>query len=772
MKGWKVTGIVATLVIVLAIPLYLIKIKVFDSIESRSVLPAATFVGGRECIDCHRKEYDKWLGSHHDLAMDPANEKSVLGDFNNATLEHDGVISLFFRRDNKFYVHTAGPGGKMADFEVTYVFGFTPLQQYLIPFAGGRLQCLPIAWDTEKKKWFHLFPLVYPNEKILPDNWLYWTNPGQNWNTMCADCHSTNLKKGYDPETDTFNTTWSEIDVNCESCHGPGSLHVEWAELPEMARPQTGNYELVAQTSNLTSKDYIEKICARCHSRRTQLGDHMHSHEGLLDTFIPTILQEDIYFPDGQIMGEVYVYGSFIQSKMYKNDISCRDCHDAHSLQLLEGSNPNDMCFKCHSGDIYDQYQHHFHKSKGEKAEPLKFANGDIVPVGKGAECIECHMVGRLYMGNDLRHDHSFRIPRPDLSIKLKTPNACTQCHRDKSDQWADSQYTKWYGLGRRHHYGTTLYAGYQRDPMALQALEKLVIDELHPVNVRATALSILGRYSGYTNSSLMKRALTDMQPLIRYTAARFYGGYQPDQRLDLIAPLLYDPHKVIRAQAAMNLSTIPVSQFKPPYDDAFQKALREYESSMLYSSDFAFGRFNLGNLYANQGHYQKAVKQYKAAIKIDDHSFQVKNNLALLYNRMGENDNALSLFREAEKISPNNPDLAYSMGLLLYEQKEYSEALRYLEKAARGLPGRARVQYNLGLLYQFLKRDKEAEIFLKTAFALLPDNADFLLALADHFVRKKKFEEAKKYAQQLLAKHPGHPIAKRILDFVNQRID
>ncbi len=221
MKGWKITGIIATVVIMLSIPAYLLKSTHFTSPKSdANELSQASFVGGRKCGDCHKSEYDKWQGSHHDRAMDLATDETVLGNFDDAVFEIHGVTSRFYRRDGKFWVHTEGPGGRMGEFEITHTFGWYPLQQYLVPFPGGRLQCLPVTWDVNAKSWFH----QSPETPVDPTDWLYWTNAGQNWNGMCAECHSTNLKKNYNIDTDSYQTTWSEIDVSCEACHGPGNV--------------------------------------------------------------------------------------------------------------------------------------------------------------------------------------------------------------------------------------------------------------------------------------------------------------------------------------------------------------------------------------------------------------------------------------------------------------------------------------------------------------------------------------------------------------------
>ena len=345
MKGWKITGIIATAVIILSIPLYLLKSAYIPARQNGSQTdPIAAFVGSRKCMDCHKKEYDQWQNSHHDHAMDVADNRTVLGDFNNAVFESHGVTSRFYRREGQFFVHTQGPSGKLGEFEITHTFGWYPLQQYLVPFPGGRLQCLPIAWDAREKRWYHL----YPNEGIDPEDWLYWTNAGQNWNGMCAECHSTNLKKNYDVRRDTYQTTWSEIDVGCEACHGPGSLHVKWAEMPDMARPQVANDDLVVKTSKLRSRELVE-LCAPCHSRRAILGDYTHVEPDLLDSLLPSLLTPELYFSDGQILEEVYVYGSFTQSKMYHRDVRCSDCHDVHSARLIKEG--NDLCLQCHRAE-------------------------------------------------------------------------------------------------------------------------------------------------------------------------------------------------------------------------------------------------------------------------------------------------------------------------------------------------------------------------------------------------------------------------------------
>ena len=763
MKSWKITGLIATLIIILSIPAYLLKETYLP--RPPALRPVATFVGNKKCMDCHRAEYDLWQNSHHDRAMEVAADTTVLGDFNNVVVEFHGVTSRFYRKNNQFFVYTQGPEGKMGEFEITHTFGWYPLQQYLVPFPGGRLQCLPIAWDVEKKKWYHL----YPKAPIDPKDWLYWTNAGQNWNGMCAECHSTNLNKNYNLESDSYNTTWSEIDVSCEACHGPGSRHVQWAELPDMARPPTDYFELVVKTKEMDARKQVE-LCAPCHSRRAILGDYTHAEPDLLDSMLPSLLTPGLYFADGQILEVVYVYGSFTQSKMYSRNVRCSDCHDVHSIKRVKEGNA--LCLQCHRAAVYDSKAHHFHKSRGEKGEPIRSVDGRVLfEVGTGAQCVQCHMPERLYMVIDSRADHSLRIPRPDLSIKLGVPNACNRCHADKTNQWSDQYITQWYGPGRRAHYGTILAEGRERSADAHKDLLKLASDSLYPVIVRSTALSLLDDYPGEETNRAYEQALLDDEALIRRTAVDGLKVSDPKHQTGLLASMLYDPVKAVRIEAARRMAEMPDAPLDNNQKMVFRAALDEYQESMKYSADFAFGRYNLANLYVNLRQPQKAVENFRAAIKIDNLFYPAKVNLAMLYNQTGKNEEAEALLREVAASHPELHEVQYSLGLLLAEEQKYAEAANYLKQAARGMPDRARIHYNLGLLLQQLKQDSDAEASLLKAQELAPDNLDYLYALADFYIKRNKLKKAKSIAKEMVARHPNQRIGHDILDLIQKNV-
>jgi Tfp pilus assembly protein PilF len=761
-KKWELAGLIAALIIVVSAPAYYLSV-VKDGDSHMLQDSQAIFVGSIECQDCHQPEYDNWQGSHHDLAMDTANENSVLGDFNDAEFTIHGITSRFYKKDGKYLVHTNGVGGEMGEHEITHTFGWYPLQQYLVPFPGGRLQTLPIAWDSKLNRWFR----VPPQDPVEPSDWLYWTNAAQNWNGMCAQCHSTNLKKNYDPKTDTYNTTWSDIDVGCEACHGPGSEHVEWAQMSEMARPTTENFRLLRKTSNIESVELVE-ICAPCHSRRASMGDDNHIDTDLLDTYLPSLLNENLYFADGQIEDEVYVYGSFIQSKMYLHDVRCSDCHEVHSIKLIKEG--NELCLQCHRAAQYDNKDHHFHKQNGEAGEAIESGEGEVLfEVGSGAECMQCHMPGRNYMGVDYRPDHSLRIPNPRLSAEIGSPDACLRCHVNESPQWSQERVLEWYGPGQKSHYGSLFARARRVEAGAGDELRELAADALYPVNVRATAVSMLTAYPGEETTQSMEMALMDDEALIRRTAVASISLQDQTELARRITPSLYDPVKSVRIEAASRLAGELSTHLDTEQRKTFEQVLVEYTKAMSYSSDFAASRHNLANLYNRLDRPEEAITQYQEAIRIDRQFYPAKVNLAVMLSERGQNKEAEILLREVVNEQPSLYEAAYSLGLLLVELQDYREGASYLEQASKGLPEHARIHYNLGLLYAHLQNSPAAERELKAALMLEPGSLDFQYGLADFYLKRGRFEQARTIAETMASTHPENPIGNQILEFIRR---
>ncbi len=712
------------------------------------------FVGRETCIQCHAEEGAAFAGSDHDRAMMPANDSTVSGNFDDDSLVHHGMVSRFYRRDGKFLVSTEGPDGSPAEFEIKYTFGVRPLQQYLVEFPGGRLQALSTSWDVEKRQWFHL----YPHVKFAPDDWLHWTRDAQNWNGMCADCHSTGFKRGYDIASGTFASSWSEIDVSCEACHGPGSRHVNWAEGAALARWISGDgpenkYGLVADYTGDASRAGAQAEvmgCAECHSRRSSLQPEFGHLKEFMDKFSLQLLLPNTYHADGQIDDEVFEYGSFLQSKMYHEGVKCSDCHDPHSLNLRAPGNA--LCAQCHEPARFDVISHHRHPVDSE-----------------GSKCVDCHMPSKNYMQIDPRRDHSFRIPRPDLSVQFGTPNACMQCHADRPASWAADWVEKWHGPTRKPHFSELLAKGRSGEPGADSALAKLAEHPGHPAIARASALVLLSNYMGELTRSALLSGAKDAEPMVRQAAASGWQALPEPDRLNALTPLLRDSLRAVRIQAAEALvsssARLPDSS-RPDY----LKALREYRISLDANAYFPGGRFNLGQYHERMGNPDSAVHAYSVALDLDNRFVQARNNLALLLDRLGRPEEAAHHFRESIRLVPDFTEAYYSLGLLLAAQGRNDSAAHYLEQAAQRIPGNARIHYNLGLILQKLGRAEGAEAALKQAVKVSGMNPDFLYALAWFYSTIGNWDDAWRTALLLGKKSPQYPGLHGLLREISQR--
>lgn len=725
------------------------------------------YTGRKTCQPCHPQEYAAYIGSHHDLAMDPVNDQTVLGDFEDATLTHLGVTSRFYRRDGKFLVSTGGTSGAIEEFEVKYTFGADPLQQYLVEFPGGRLQCLPLCWDSRPRKeggqrWFHL----YDSERVAPNDLLFWTRVSQNWNTGCAECHSTGLRKNFDPSTETYRTRWAEVDVSCEACHGPGAAHVEWAEARAggEARPDIPDLGLAIwlkeaepavwardestgrprRTPPLGTHTQAE-MCARCHSRRGLISENYVHGASLLNTHNLSLLEEDLYYPDGQILEEVYVYGSFLQSRMAQEGVVCTDCHDAHSARLHQQGDA--LCTRCHAAGTYTSRSHHHHP-----------------PGSSGARCVECHMPARTYMVVDPRRDHSFRVPRPDLTASLGTPNACNNCHGDRSTQWSVEHFQRWYGAGPRDkHFGETLAAARKGIPGLAADLNRLARASHLPAIVRATAISLLDNYPGGSAADVLGELAKDPSPLVRAAAVEALGSLPPHQRELLLQAALEDPVRMVRTLAGRSLAGPAPAGLSPRQRQLRGAAVREYEEVQRLHADHPGGRLNLGDLYRDQRDLERAEASYRQAISLEPAFIPAYLNLADLYREMDREDEGKKLLLEALKIAPRSATAQQALGLLLVRTGERRQALDHLAQAAELDPDNSRHAYVYGVALNSLGESVQAIGVLEQALGARPHDRDLLFALATIHRDRRQFGKGLVYSRRLLALYPENAGYQRL---------
>jgi len=711
------------------------------------------YVPEETCRDCHQDQYESWRDSHHRHAMEPATEASVLGDFAGAVFEHGGKRAEFLTRDERFFVGIEGPDGAPGEFEVLYTFGYHPLQQYLVALPGGSLQALDLAWDVEKGRWFKLLPEIAAE----PGERLHWTGSFYRWNTTCADCHSTNLRKGFDPESGGFHTTWSDITVGCQACHGPGSAHVEWARSYDGGEPETEVETGLLALSAHDAADTEIAVCAKCHSRRERISESGSLTGQLLDEFVPMLLREDLYHADGQILDEVYVYGSFVQSRMYGAGVRCSDCHDPHSVRLkAEG---NAVCTQCHQGSPparfpslgagdYDSAAHHHHDDGSA-----------------GALCVNCHMPARTYMEIDPRRDHSLRSPRPDLSRALGSPNACTQCHDDRSDDWAAETVDLWFGPGERPgHYGAVLQNARRGSPAVSDDLAALIIDRQQPAIVRATGLSLVPSNFGPASPAAYEAGLTDSNPLVRWAAVQALEPFPLPQRWQAAGPLLADPVRAVRIEAARILAAVPSTAIDAQDRLRLDAAVGEYIAAQELAQETSAANHNLGILYASMNEPDRAEWAYRKALTIDPRFVPAVVNLADLYRALGRDDEGAELLQNAVELTPESGEIWHAVGLLRVRQGAPDTAIEALRKAAELDPENARYSYVLAIALNGEGYWPNALKVLRKAHRHSPGNRDILYALTTISRDNGKMDDALSYARTLVDLNPSDPQARRML--------
>lgn len=606
------------------------------------------YVGSQTCTGCHTDSYDDWKGSHHALAWTEATPDNVVANFDGTEFSHDGMTARFSIADDGGYqVDLTEKDGSQRDYKVHSVVGVEPLQQYLLETEPGKLQSFDVVWDTEKETWFHL----YPDQDLPPSDGLHWTGPYKNWNARCAECHATGFEKNYNAAIQGYSSTQVEIGVGCEACHGPGSAHVDWAEkvkTTQVAPPQ--NYGFSVDFS-----DPAQAInqCATCHSRRSPHEDgNPVPGTPYHDAYSLSLLRPNLYFADGQILDEVYVYGSFLQSRMYAKGVTCLNCHAPHKTErVAEG---NAVCTQCHNPAgtpkfpslplaEYDGPVHHFHEPKSQ-----------------ASECKSCHMTERVYMGNDWRADHAFRIPRPDLAETTGAPDACTTCHRDQDPQWAAKEIAARFPDSTRRgpHFGETLARGRSDPVSAAGDLSALASDRDQPGIVRATALWLLEQSNSSSVAEDHADLLQDKDPLVRAAAVGLQRLAPPEERAERLSAAFSDPSRDVRMIAARTMLDALSAPMPKKAAADLREALREWRLSLSTRLDFPETHIQIAGLALTMRDMRSASSAFQEVVRMDPQRIEAWMMLVRIAAATQGPRAAMAVLDKALAANPNDPAL------------------------------------------------------------------------------------------------------------------
>jgi tetratricopeptide (TPR) repeat protein len=716
---------------------------------------AAAYAGSQSCAQCHLAESKAWQASQHAVAMQHATDRTVRGNFNDATYGFQGIQSRFFRRDGKYFIRTDGPDGQLADFEVKYTFGIAPLQQYLVELPGGRLQAVAVTWDARPReeggqRWFR----QYPGERIDHTDELHWTRRAQNWNFMCADCHSTQVSKGYDAASDSFRTTYAEISVGCEACHGPGSAHIEWArrkgsdtgkgltvQLDERRGVTWGHNAATGQPERSrprTTEREIE-VCAQCHARRAQIAAGYQPGRPFMDHYLPSLLLPELYHADGQQRDEVFIWGSWLQSRMHAAGVTCSDCHDPHTQKLRAPGNA--ACAQCHDASKYDAGTHHRHRQGAA-----------------GAQCVGCHMPRTTYMVVDPRRDHSMRVPRPDESVTLGVPNACNSCHTDRDAKWAAQVMRDWLGRDAAGYqtFAAVFRAAESAEPSALDQLAGVAADTAQPAIVRASAVARLAG-SGQFTRDFVQGTARDANPLVRLAAVQLADVMPAEMRATVLGPLLGDATRAVRIEAARSLAG---GQDRLPQEllPHWEAASQEYIATLQYNADRPESRVALGGFKAALGQTDEARAQFTAAIQLDPEFVPAYVNAADVLRAQGRDQESADMLQQGLQRVPMSAALHHALGLAQIRLQQPAFALASLRRAVELDPATARYTYVLAVALHSTGQADEAIHRLQEAVKRWPYDRDMLMALTSFQLESGKRQDARETAQKLVAAYPADP--------------
>ncbi|REL34333.1 ammonia-forming cytochrome c nitrite reductase subunit c552 [Thalassotalea euphylliae] len=691
-----------------------------------------------DCQSCHRQQYQDWLSSDHRQAMQPANRTTVKGDFNNAHATHYQLSARFYRKDGEYWARLSKQDQAQENrqtsqveqaqhYQFAYTFGHYPLQQYLVKTANGKMQVFPFAWDSRAaeqggQRWFHIYQEANTEqsaEQITEQDRLHWLQPLQNWNGMCADCHSDGFQRNYNAQKDSFDSKWQADNVGCQSCHaGYQQAHSKVNPQAQVQSSESASSKVVgswqrnqlptAQWQGTARKESAMWNCFACHSLRTPLTDGFSPNEHFLNQFSPSLLNAPLYHADGQIKEEVYVMGSFLQSKMYRKGVQCVDCHNPHSGKVkIDG---NGLCLQCHSPQVFNDKTHHGHSDNSQ-----------------GAQCVNCHMPTTTYMGVDARRDHSFKVPNPKLAKQFDTPLACLTCHPKQNADWAQMNIASWQAdsvkssqQAAKHQLAfdyASFIAGKASHP---ERLARMLDDPQLPDIQKASLLAQVPYLTQSLPGNWLARYLQYESPLIRMAAANLGSLLSSPDKQRYMLPMLADQFKAVRIAALSSLlgTHIPAA-FAKQYAQVFNE-LSTAQAQVAWRGE---GRVNIAQRQLAVGQTEQAINQLTQAIAIDPYFEASYINLADIYRNITKVNEEVETYQQGLAVLPKSATLHYAMALSWVRQQQYRQALTSLAQATQLAPNEDQYHYTYALALEKVAGRPEALSYVQQALVSLPQS-------------------------------------------------
>lgn len=597
-------------------------------------LIAATYVGSKRCKDCHEKEFAAWQKSWHARALAPGDRKHVVGDFANAHFAGTSSEAWMTRSGPRSVMRTRGATGELGEFGVDWVIGGKRMQDDITVLPDGRWQVLPIYFHVTGKEW-----VDYTETKqgaLTPEHPFFWTNWRRMANHECLDCHTTNLRVSFDESAQKWTTTFTDPNVACEDCHGPGSKHAESSEASDIVHPvDSGAVGMAA--------------CARCHGPRRPLwplldADHAfqlgETYDEMYEPIVVTLPSgpSPDFFADGKPRTSSFEYQAMLQSACArKGGATCLTCHtaphaDAHRPAELRAA-PDETCRGCHA-PVFAAGKAHTHHQK--------------------ASCVACHMAPIVSGVLDHFADHSIDVPVPENTARHDVPNACSVCHADRSpDQLAQSLAAWWPDARQRQARRLRLADAFDEKTAkaSARALVAVIADRDEAPTLRGAAAVVLGHRFGPDSARAIRPLLTDGDLVLRAKAAEALAGARSKVDGDGIARLLADSSLRVRLAAAVALFDLGDARGEP----ALQQLADDPASSHLMVPHLMVARAK-----GSRKDWTGAKRELTRVVQLAPYFVDALVQLAMVDAELGDVADARARISEALALEPKNgPALA-----------------------------------------------------------------------------------------------------------------
>jgi predicted CXXCH cytochrome family protein len=691
------------------------------------------YVGSRACAACHEDEHDQWHRSLHVQMTRPIGETEVRGDFSPGTaLEASGRRYRMSIREGRRYVAVSHGGRPFEEFEAQYTLGALRVQGYLSTLPDGRIYVLPVFWHLGERRW-----IDWKEITPVPDS---DHDLRQIWNVNCFNCHATNLERRFDVAARRFDTRWSEMGVTCEACHGPGQAHADlmkrWEALRAAgvlresvagSREPTRSARLKIFAAKSADRRQVFDLCAYCHGNKTNVFTGFAPGDRYEDYALPFLVSEPPppddpqgdYWPDGRPSRFNRPQALTLSGCFLKGGATCINCHVAHGSSFPHSlkvpiARSDELCTQCHK-DKGSEAQRlkgsGAERLEGSEAQRLKGSEVDAhtrhSAASEGSRCINCHMSNVNWRLLIRRRDHTFQPPAPEITARYGAPNACTECHDDRSPEWAIAQLDRWYGdtgrVRRQRALGVAdaFYGAAARSAEAPRQLASLLADRAHGSIVRASAADALGRLlaidaaaksrtesqtsfadesgaragdppASAPGSRLPAPAIAplatfvnaliggaaDPEPMVRASAVHALGLTGDSRGTLPIVARLKDPARLVRVRAAEALLALGVARLPAAAGEALARAQDEYAASLGTFPDRPEDHAALGWLEMERGSEARAVAALDRALALDQAQWRAHVLLGIIDARNARYGAALERWRRVKRAQPAYPNI------------------------------------------------------------------------------------------------------------------